>query len=488
MLCHCYGTKWIQIPLYCFFLYSSLCVCQSSTIIDDIWTDDFAFDNQGIGILINPGLTGWNIFNQNQYYSPKNTFITGDAGKQYHGFFSKTSHSYNYMSRTFQCEKTSDIWAYYTYTYCGTDGDFVQDYPNEDYAGIYKIYDIGSSSSLWKTGLDIGGTELVTSSGDASFYSQAVAICGADPIHRQSFQNKLVLLSDDRPISGFTAFEVWFEMRTNAVNEFVAIHDIKIECDALPTAAPSISPTISPNSIPTMLPTNRPSFSPTLNPTNAPTLEPTLKPTMDPTNEPTSEPTNEPTSEPTNEPTSEPTNEPTSEPTNEPTSEPTNEPTSEPTNEPTSEPTNEPTSEPTKLQTFSPSISPIRHPTIIPTTQPSTQPMSEPTENPSMVPTSYPTKMPSLYPIFDPTISPTKDPSIKPIVHPTNMPSKIPSQHPTDTRVRTEHPSVTPTQIPSILPTINPTNIPSTIPTSNPTTSPTSNPTTSPTSNPSKTQ
>eukprot|EP01084_Bolivina_argentea_P104574 187240_1 len=68
------------------------------------------------------------------------------------------------------------------------------------------------------------------------------------------------------------------------------------------------------------------------------------------------------------------------------------------------------------------------------------------------------------------------------------MPSKIPSQHPTDTRVRTEHPSVTPTQIPSILPTINPTNIPSTIPTSNPTTSPTSNPTTSPTSNPSKTQ
>eukprot|EP01084_Bolivina_argentea_P184177 317701_1 len=263
------------------------------TIIDGIWSDDFAFKTGAI--------VGWDIYNaptDKTYYEPPNITVTDDNNKLYHGPFSMLKYVNNEMRRWFKCtdiENSTDIYDVflsYQAAFCNsTSNDDIQMYTNDT---------IINSISAVQSGTTINDNTFSTN----------VQNTGCSPWYIIT-ASELLLFN----VSSGIRFDLVLRIRTND-NVYAVISNIEIECRLPPTMSPTINPTMT-----TKTPTMFPSFNPTINPTVMPT-NPTFYPTTIPTKNPTKLPTIYPTKTPTKIPTQTPTKHPTQIPTKLPTKNP----------------------------------------------------------------------------------------------------------------------------------------------------------------------
>ena len=323
------------------------------TIIRGNWTDDYSIKPPALSAF-----PGWQVLDKNGV----NLDVVTNG--RYHGPFIGDSHApdfelYN-ISRYFQCNVRSTVFITYSIVFCGTE---VEDYVRLYLNGGVRVHTFLTMTTKGGFGQPISDTSLESAAGCFSF----------ERFDMGPYQFVgIVEISD--------VLTVEFRLVLTHQSDAVALTDIQLICDPVPTPEPSTRPSSSPTRLPSRTPSTNPSVTPSRFPSKMPSRSPSSRsPTQDPTIHPS-------TSKPTRLPSAIPSITPSQSPSGIPSKYPTS-------RSPTLGPTYQPSYEPT---TWSPSLFPTLIPSVFPSEIPSIpRPSTEPTLQPTPRPTRFPTWKPT---------------------------------------------------------------------------------------------
>eukprot|EP01084_Bolivina_argentea_P289421 496990_1 len=226
-------------------------------ITNTFWNDDFLFDNQGLSSSRSkPGITGWNIFNENQYYfTDRGPIIIGDY-KKYNGAFTTQlvflnnnwvrMPMHNWMGRQFKCGgAASNVYITFSAAWCRNPQNDLQ----------LKVYFSSNNNDDIETVLDLDtNINQFYFSTDQLFYKPLSTICDGQTINYQTYSRKL----NTKTIQNYNTFDVWLYAytaeyctvdtntgKTVCYDEAAAFYDIEIECryKTQPNSSPTFAPT-----------------------------------------------------------------------------------------------------------------------------------------------------------------------------------------------------------------------------------------------------